>query len=187
MGKLILVLGGARSGKSSFAQNLAMRLSDEVIYIATGQAFDNEMQRRIDNHRKERPGSWRTIERPQKIAQLFEAQPPQTPVVLLDCITLLTTNLLLDASQDENSPDEIAAAAAVEAEIAALLDVVRQGEAVWIVVSNEVGLGLVPAYPLGRIYRDLLGRANQRLASAADEVYFMVAGIPVPIHGYRIP
>jgi adenosylcobinamide kinase/adenosylcobinamide-phosphate guanylyltransferase len=81
----------------------------------------------------------------------------------------------------------MAAATAVEAEIAALLDVVRQGEAVWIVVSNEIGLGLVPPYPLGRIYRDLLGRANQRLASAADEVYFMVAGIPVPIHGYRIP
>ena len=186
MGKLILILGGARSGKSTFAQNLAMRLSDEVIYIATAQAFDDEMQHRIENHRGERHVSWTTIERSQKIAQLFEAQPPQARVVLLDCVTLLTTNLLLDVSQDENSPDEKAAAAAVEAEIAGLLEVVRQGEAVWIIVSNEVGLGLVPAYALGRIYRDLLGRANQRLASAADEVYFMVAGIPVPIHDYRI-
>lgn len=186
MGKLILILGGARSGKSTFAQQVAMRLSDEVVYIATAQAFDDEMQQRIENHRKERPGSWTTIERSQKIAQLFEAQPPQAPVVLLDCVTILTTNLLLGTSRDENNPDEKAAAAAVEAEIAGLLDVIRQGEAVWIVVSNEVGLGLVPAYPLGRIYRDLLGRANQRLASAAEEVFFMVAGIPVPIHGYRV-
>jgi adenosylcobinamide kinase/adenosylcobinamide-phosphate guanylyltransferase len=186
MGKLILILGGARSGKSNFAQQLAMRFSDTVVYIATAQAFDDEMQQRIENHRKERPSSWTTIERSQNIAQLFEAQPPQAPVVLLDCVTILTTNLLLDASQGENNPDEKAAAAAVEAEIAGLLDVIQQGEAVWILVSNEVGLGLVPAYPLGRIYRDLLGRANQRLASAAEEVFFMVAGIPVPIHGYRI-
>ena len=186
MGKLILILGGARSGKSTFAQNLAMRLSDEVIYIATALALDAEMKARIENHRKERPSSWVTIERPLKIAQLFEDQPLQAQVVLVDCLTILATNLLLEASQDENNPDENAAAAALEAEITGLLKVIQQGSVVWIIVSNEVGLGLVPAYPLGRIYRDLLGRANQRLASTADEVYFMVSGIPVPIHGYRI-
>jgi adenosylcobinamide kinase/adenosylcobinamide-phosphate guanylyltransferase len=187
MGKMILILGGARSGKSAFAQNLAMQLSEEVIYIATAQALDNEMKTRIENHRKERPNSWITIERPHGIAQLFDQQPPSAPVVLLDCMTILATNLLLEASQDDHDPDEKAASAALEGEISGLLNMIQQGSAAWIIVSNEVGLGLVPAYPLGRIYRDLLGRANQRLAAAADEVYFMVAGIPVPIHSYRTP
>jgi adenosylcobinamide kinase/adenosylcobinamide-phosphate guanylyltransferase len=107
-------------------------------------------------------------------------------VVLLDCLTMLVTNVMLGASQDENEPDENAAAAAVEKEMEGLSAAIRNSPATWIIVSNEVGLGLVPPYPLGRLYRDLLGRANQKLASGADEVYFMIAGIPVPIHTFRL-
>jgi adenosylcobinamide kinase/adenosylcobinamide-phosphate guanylyltransferase len=109
-------------------------------------------------------------------------------VVLLDCLTLLVSNLLL-LEGDIDQPDMARAdgfAHRLEAEIQALLEAIRGSRADWIVVSNEVGMGLVPPYPSGRLYRDLLGYANQRLAAQADEVYWMVAGIPVPIHGYRV-
>ena len=112
-------------------------------------------------------------------------KPLNAGVILLDCLTLLVTNLLMGAAPDEDHPDEAAAVQAVEQELAQLLVAIRTSPADWIAVSNEVGLGLVPPYPLGRLYRDLLGRANQQLAATADEVFWMVAAIPVPIHTYR--
>ena len=177
MGQMTLILGGARSGKSTFALRLAERHGGQVTFIATAATHDDEMKARIADHRRERPSAWETCEIPYGIAAELERTPLQTDVVVLDCITLLVSNLLLR--------DEPSAPAQVEAEVAALLTAIKNGPSAWIIVSNEVGLGLVPEYPLGRIYRDLLGRANQQLAAQADKVFWMVAGIPVPVGEYR--
>jgi adenosylcobinamide kinase/adenosylcobinamide-phosphate guanylyltransferase len=186
MGKLTLILGGARSGKSSYAQQMAEHHSGPVIYLATAQALDPEMEHRIENHRLDRPKDWITLEAPRGIVAALQLQPSAAGVVLLDCLTLLVTNLVMAAAPDVDHPDEQAALQAVKDELAQLIPAIRASQSDWIVVSNEVGLGLVPPYPLGRLYRDLLGRANQELAAIADEVFWMVAGIPVPIHHYRL-
>ena len=186
MGRLTLILGGARSGKSSYAQQMAQQHAGPVIYLATAQALDLEMEHRIETHRLDRPKDWITLEAPRGIAAALQQQPAVAGVVLLDCLTLLVTNLVMAAAPDEDHPDEKAALQAVKDELAQLMPAIRASKSDWIVVSNEVGLGLVPPYPLGRLYRDLLGRANQELAAVADEVFWMVAGIPVPIHTYRL-
>jgi adenosylcobinamide kinase/adenosylcobinamide-phosphate guanylyltransferase len=185
VGKFTLILGGARSGKSSFAQQMAQRHTGPVIYLATAQALDSEMEQRIENHRLERPKDWITLEAPRGIVAALQRQPTTAGVILLDCLTLLVTNLVMTAAPDEDHPDEQAAHQAVKDELAQLIPAIRASRSDWIVVSNEVGLGLVPPYPLGRIYRDLLGWANQEFAAFADEVFWMIAGIPVPIHTYR--
>jgi adenosylcobinamide kinase / adenosylcobinamide-phosphate guanylyltransferase len=180
--ELIVVLGGARSGKSSYAERLARELGGEdVLYVATAEARDEEMRARIAKHRAARPAGWRTLEAPLKAAERIEEverEAAGSRVVLLDCLTLLASNALL-AAGDDAPPDR--AEAAVRAEVDALLAAARRSAAAWILVSNEVGLGIVPAYPLGRVYRDALGRANQRCAAEASRVYFMVAGLPMPL------
>lgn len=178
-GKLILVLGGARSGKSSYAEKLALELGGpDVLYVATAQAYDDEMRARIAAHRAVRPAGWRTLEAPSLAdADLAQAVGPAR-VVLLDCLTLLASNTILALGEE---PAEDAAEEAMARQIAALLQVYQAGDATWIAVSNEVGMGLVPPYPLGRVYRDVLGRANQRLAAAADHVCLMVAGLPLKV------
>ena len=183
MGKLTFILGGARSGKSSYAQSLAEKHPGRVAFIATATPDDDEMAARIIKHQKERPPGWATFEIHHGIAGALRTSPPRADIILLDCLTLLVSNLLFQDGQ--TGVDERTAAARIETEINGLLGFIRDGGADWIIVSNEVGLGLVPPYPLGRIYRDLLGRANQELAAAADEVVWMVAGIPVPIQNYR--
>jgi adenosylcobinamide kinase/adenosylcobinamide-phosphate guanylyltransferase len=184
MGQLTFILGGARSGKSSYAQRLAEERGGSVLFIATAQAGDEEMRTRITRHQAERPDGWATLEAPVNIASALDRHPGSAETVVLDCVTLLVTNLLLEHGGDDGV-HEAAAQAAVEAELAALTAAIRSSAGDWIVVSNEVGLGLVPAYPLGRAYRDLLGWANQRLASWANEVFYLVAGIPVPVHKFR--
>ncbi len=175
--ELILILGGARSGKSSTAERMvAERGGDSVLYVATAQAWDDEMGERIAAHRRARPAAWQTLETPLKVADALRAIDPLPSVVLIDCITLLAGNALLtlpdDCTQDQ-------ADAAIMAEIDGLLSLQKQSRGVcWIVVSNEVGMGVVPPYRLGRLYRDALGRANQRIALAADRVILMVAGLP---------
>jgi len=176
MGKLTLILGGARSGKSTYAEKLAGRRSGNVIYIATAQALDEEMAQRIRAHQAKRPGAWQTLEIPHGVGRALAENPPQADLIVLDCLTLLVSNLALLASPDVDAPDEPAVAARVQAEIEQLMAAIQNGRADWVVVSNEVGMGLVPPYPLGRIYRDWLGWANERLATIADPVIFMVAG-----------
>jgi adenosylcobinamide kinase/adenosylcobinamide-phosphate guanylyltransferase len=185
MGRLTLILGGARSGKSTFAQRLAEMCAGSVAFIATAQAGDAEMARRIKAHRQERPARWKTYEIPVGIATAWRSQSLAADLVILDCLTFLVSNLLLQAATDLDAPDEKRAAMLVAEEIEALVSLIQETACDWIVVSNEVGMGLVPPYPLGRIYRDWLGWANQRLAAIADEVYLLVAGIPVPIHQFR--
>ena len=177
--KLILILGGARSGKSSHAQQMALDLGGpDVLFVATAEAFDDEMRARIAAHRAERPAGWRTVETPTRVAAQVADATAGALVVLLDCLTLLVSNVLLSAGEDA-SPQQVEAA--VMAEVGGLLAACRSGEATWIMVSNEVGLGLVPPYPLGRLFRDVLGRANQHVAAAADQVWFMVAGLPMRV------
>lgn len=181
--KLTLILGGARSGKSFYAEKLASKRGDHVLYVATAQAFDEEMAARIAAHRAQRPANWRTLEAPRDvghaIAQTLENSAQTPDVILLDCLTLLTNNVLLTLPEPVTQEQ---ADAALMAEVDGLLAVHNAGaDTEWIIVSNEVGLGIVPAYPLGRVYRDALGRANQRLAAAADEVLFMVSGLPMTV------
>ena len=177
--ELVLILGGARSGKSAHAERLARARGGTVLFVATATAGDEEMARRIAAHRAARPAAWRTIEAPVAVADQLAAdgQAPPAATVLLDCLTLVVSNLLL--AHEAAGEDEVTRR--VEAEIDALLGRFDEGEATWIVVSNEVGSGLVPPYPLGRLYRDLLGRANQQLAARADRVYLMVAGLPLDL------
>jgi adenosylcobinamide kinase/adenosylcobinamide-phosphate guanylyltransferase len=173
---ITLVLGGARSGKSSFAEQAASQAGRPVLYIATAAPLDDEMQARIEKHRAARQADWRTLELQTNLGKaLQDIEPPDGPVIL-DCVTLWVSNILL--SLPENTPyDKVMQE--VEAEIEALLAAQERLGGQWLVVSNEVGLGLVPPYPLGRVYRDALGWANQRLARAASRVLFMVAGIPL--------
>ena len=184
MGRLTLILGGARSGKSSYAEAQAVMTAGSVLYVATAEAWDDEMRARITAHRAQRPAHWRTVEASRQTAAAIAAALTQdVTCVVVDCITLLASNVVLalpeDATAENTTADD--ATAALMTEIDALLVVCAQSAADWFVVSNEVGLGIVPAYPLGRVYRDALGRANQRLAMAADRVLFMVAGLPMTV------
>ncbi len=174
--KMTLILGGARSGKSSYAEERARQSGRPVIFLATAQAGDEEMATRIAAHQARRPANWSTIEAPLRPAQALIKLDRTASLVLLDCLTLLASNVLL--SLPEPLTQEVAEAA-LGREIDELLSVYAARQESWLVISNEVGLGLVPPYPLGRFYRDALGRANQRLAAAADEVIFMVAGLPM--------
>ena len=176
MNGLTLILGGARSGKSSFAEKMARESGKPVLFIATATAGDVEMTERIRNHQASRPPGWQTLELPcglgRKLAQ------PVAEVVIVDCITLLVSNILL--SFPENTPAEDVMHH-IKAEVDELISAQARLGGQWLIVSNEVGLGLVPPYPLGRVYRDALGFANQTLAREACRVIFMVAGIPMVI------
>jgi len=178
MGQLTLILGGARSGKSSYSQSLAVEAGKSVTFLATAQALDEEMSARIQKHRAERSVDWETLEIPVGIAS--HAQQIRSDVVILDCVTLLVSNLLMQFVKDD-LVDERPFMQAVQKEMDELLLAIREQEQSWIIVSNEVGFGLVPPYQTGRAYRDGLGWANQRLAREADKVIFMVAGIPTII------
>ncbi len=184
-GRFTFIIGGARSGKSSYAERLAEESGQRVLYIATAQALDDEMRARIQVHQGRRPAGWQTRELPEDVGRQLQAQRIDADLVLLDCLTLLISNVVLKMSGNMDEPDVAGATALVKSEVEELLEVIRASERRWLVVSNEVGQGLVPPYPVGRLYRDLLGWANQRMAEAADEVIWMVAGIPVPIGKYR--
>jgi len=189
----ILILGGARSGKSTFAQSLAKRLRESVLFVATGEPLDEEMASRIEEHKRMRPKDWRTLEIATKVGQRLQGQIKDADVVLLDCLTLLVSNVILSPSlchsegaQRPKNLEEIKSAKAekqVMPEMEDLIDCIDKHGGNFIVVSNEVGLGLVPDNKLGRVYRDLLGKANHLLAQHATEVYFMVSGIPMKIKG----
>jgi adenosylcobinamide kinase/adenosylcobinamide-phosphate guanylyltransferase len=173
---LTLILGGARSGKSSFAEQVARESGKTVTLIATATAGDEEMAERIRKHRASRPAEWQTLELPLNLGRKLVI--PLAEIVIVDCITLLVTNVLL--SLPEDMPGETVLQK-VQVEIDELIAAQARLGGQWLLVSNEVGLGLVPPYPLGRVYRDALGWANQALARAAGRVIFMVAGIPMVI------
>lgn len=183
--RCILILGGARSGKSRFAQNLAESRGGKVLFVATAEALDVDMRARIEKHRRERPNSWRTLEASTDIAPRISSHMHDASTVIIDCLTLLVSNLLLGQERGFCAQPQIESAAEewILKEVQALIELIESAPASFLIVSNEVGLGLVPENKLGRIYRDLLGRANQLLAEHADEVYFMVSGIPMKVKG----
>ena len=168
--ELVLVLGGARSGKSTMAERMA-RDGERVLFIATAEALDEAMQRRIAAHRRHRPEHWDTLEEPIHVTRAVRPLVDRYDTFVLDCLTLWVSNLLL---QDDEASD---AEGAVLETVGRLLDLIDAAGGRWILVSNEVGQGIVPASPLGRNYRDVLGRVNQLVASRADEAYLMVAGL----------
>lgn len=178
--KLTFILGGARSGKSAYAQRLAEETGKAVTFIATAQALDDEMSTRIQKHRAERPVNWETLEVPLAISA--HTKQIKSEVVILDCITLLVSNLLMQFVQDD-LVNEAPFKLAVQKEVEELIAAMRGQGRDWIIISNELGLGLVAPYQMGRVYRDWLGWANQRLAREADNVILMMAGIPMVIKG----
>jgi len=188
--RLILILGGARSGKSAFAERLAAGSGRSVAFIATATAGDDEMRSRIARHRASRPKGWYTLEESLDLASAVRRAGELADVLLLDCVTLWLENVLLQESVQHEKDDEVEFHTAGRLfneralkECEALLAVVKSlsPDKTLIVVTNEVGLGIVPAYPLGRLYRDTLGYINQRLAQAADRVYLMMAGMAIDI------
>ncbi len=184
MGRMILILGGVRSGKSDYAQELAQDLGqDRVLFVATAAAGDAEMARRIAAHQQSRPPAWRTLEAPRDVAAAMRTHLGDATVVLLDCMTLLVSNVMLALG---DTPDAARAEQAIQDEVQALWQTCATSPATYIVVSNEVGLGLVPENPLGRLYRDLLGKANQLLAAHADNVYLMIAGLAVELKALAV-
>jgi adenosylcobinamide kinase / adenosylcobinamide-phosphate guanylyltransferase len=176
---ITLILGGARSGKSTYAQSLIEEDGGQALFVATATAGDIEMAARIEAHKASRPDHWITLEAPIHVGKAIQ-KAKSTSWVLLDCITLLTSNILLSLPEPVN---EIELQNVMQQEIDEIISTYNSHPGKWVIVSNEVGLGLVPAYPLGRFYRDALGRVNQRLAEIADTVIFMVAGIPWHIKG----
>jgi adenosylcobinamide kinase / adenosylcobinamide-phosphate guanylyltransferase len=162
---LTFLLGGARSGKSTLATELASSSGGRVTVIATGEARDDEMAARIASHRAERPAAWKTVEEPLELEAALAAVPAESAVIV-DCLSLWVANLIERGDDDGD----------VEAFSERVADVARKRTPPTIVVSNEVGLGIVPASPLGRRYRDVLGRVNAQWAAVADEAALVVAG-----------
>lgn len=161
-----LILGGARSGKSRHAQTLAEAFAGELVFIATGEAFDTEMADRIARHQADRGPRWRTIEAPLALADAIRDAAAPDRLLLVDCLTLWASNLM-HANRD------------VAAETAELITALRAASAPVLLVANEVGLGIVPGNALARAFRDTAGRMNQMIAATADQVTFVAAGLPM--------
>ena len=183
--KITFITGGARSGKSKLAENTALKTGQKVIYLATAQALDEEMANRIKIHQQRRPDNWTTIEEPRFLSRVLkdistDRSYESYDIILIDCLALLVSNWLplekaSDTSQWDNLRTELLD------EIKAMISEMEKIQKDFIIVSNEVGLGIVPEYPLARLYRDLLGEVNQIVAASADEVIFMVSGLPMKL------
>jgi adenosylcobinamide kinase/adenosylcobinamide-phosphate guanylyltransferase len=168
MGRIIFILGGARSGKSQYALKLVKRECKKVAFIATCLPLDEEMKKRISMHKKTRPSHWQTFEEPKDLPLLLKQIGAKFEVILIDCLTLWLSNLMLKGLKEDT----------IENKIDNILDLLVKIKAKSIIVSNEVGLGIVPENKLGRDFRDMAGRINQRVAGKSDEVFFMISGIP---------
>lgn len=182
-GKIILITGGARSGKSTFAEQLAGKDGKKVAYIATSQIFDEEMKFRVKLHRQRRPADWQTYEAPFEAQHAIKEAAAQHEIILFDCITLYLSNLLCRLPETELA-DQAAVYRLTCQKIGELITAAQRaadGGTSTIFVTNEVGAGIVPENKLSRIYRDVSGLANQQIARESAEVYAVIAGIPVNI------
>ncbi|MFH1868721.1 MAG: bifunctional adenosylcobinamide kinase/adenosylcobinamide-phosphate guanylyltransferase [Candidatus Omnitrophota bacterium] len=171
MGTIIFILGGARSGKSTYAVSTAKKLNKDVAFVATCQPLDNEMKQRIEKHKKSRPLSWKTYEEPRELPQLIEKIAKKHKVIIIDCLTIFISNLLLSSKSEKR----------IYGSINKVLDMAGSCKSTLIIVSNEVGLGIVPENKMARRFRDIAGNVNKIVAKRADQVFLMTAGIPVNI------
>lgn len=186
MGKITLVTGGARSGKSTFAEN-KLRDKTSVLYIATAVAYDEEMKERIRLHKKQRPDTWETMESYDNLAEKLSQSGAFYDGILLDCVTVMLTNLLfsIESFNEEDVKEEFWREFESET-VLKIKKLIHCGRTItdrFILVTNEIGMGLVPETAFSRCFRDMAGRINQMLAKEADEVYFVVSGIPMMIKG----
>ena len=180
----ILVTGGARSGKSGFAESLCKNQNNSTAYIATSVAFDDEMKERVRKHQESRPKEWKTYEIYKDIYSIIDEIGEKHDTVIMDCVTLMVNNLMFTYGIDVDKAtskelDELENY--IRDQIEKLLDAVKKTNLYFVIVSNEIGMGIVPANKLSRIYRDFVGRANQLIGKYSDEVYFVVSGIPMKV------
>jgi len=173
MAKIIFISGGARSGKSRLAEELATGFGEPLLYLATAHCGDSEMAARIARHQERRGSSWQTIEEPYELLSVLAGHDGWFKAVLVDCVTLWLTNLLLDPARSSSALDKVRQ----------LADAAKSLRSPLILVSNEVGMGIVPDNELARKFRDLAGEANEILAAAADEAYVLFSGLPLKIKG----
>lgn len=188
MSRIYFLIGGARSGKSEYSEKLAASISEKVAYLATAVITDDEMKKRIEYHQERRPQNWRTFEIKKEIIEtneiktIFERiKSKSIDVVLIDCITNLLFRLIYDPALDNleiiNNDIEMKIEKKVASFFMDFLQICRESDSDLIIVSNEVGLGVVPSYPFGRLFRDMMGVVNKMIAASADEVYFFTAGL----------
>lgn len=173
MGKITFILGGARSGKSSYTIELAKGIDKKVAFIATCLPLDGEMKKRIELHKKKRPLDWQTFEESRDLVPLLKEIGHKFDIVIIDCLTLFISNLLSEGLEDND----------IEDRIKKMLEILETAKCKSTIVSNEVGLGIVPDNQLGRRFRDLAGKINQMVTHKASDVFFMVSGLPLKVKG----
>ena len=186
MSKLVLVTGGSRSGKSNFAESLCIDRKNSTAYIATSIPFDDEMKDRVRKHKESRPSDWETYEIFKDIYSVVEDLSNRHKTVILDCVTLLVNNLMFEREIDFDkcTPDEANNLEGyIKQQVEGLIKEIEKTDLYFVIVTNELGMSLVPDNKLCRIYSDIVGRINQYIAKHADEVYFVVSGIPMKIKG----
>ena len=173
MAKVIFITGGARSGKSRLAEAKAAEFGTPLCYLATGQAGDGEMAERIARHRARRGPEWQTLEEPLHLVEAIRGHDGYFGAMLLDCVTLWLSNLLFHHDDPGRATEEVRS----------LIAAFKGLKTPLVIVSNEVGMGIVPEHPLARTFRDLAGEANELIAAAADEVYVTISGLPLKLKG----
>ncbi len=186
MNKIILVTGGARSGKSNYAESLCKNQNNNTAYIATSIPFDKEMEDRVKKHQDSRPGEWKTYEIYKDIYEIVKDLDKNHKTVILDCVTLLVNNLMFtfDIDIDNSTQEEVNELENyIKEQVKLLLNEIRKTNLYFVIVTNELGMGVVPGNRLSRIYSDIVGRINQQISKESDEVYFVVSGIPMKIKG----
>jgi adenosylcobinamide kinase/adenosylcobinamide-phosphate guanylyltransferase len=171
MGKLSFIIGGTRSGKSTYSLEIAKNTGTKIAFIATAPYYDDDMRKRIEKHQTERPESWHTYEEQKELVSLLKKLENNYDTVLIDCLTLYITNLMLDSFEEK----------AIYITLDDVLKTVKAASYQTIIVSNELGMGVHPENKMAREFRDIAGRCNQLTATNADDVYFVVAGIPIKI------
>ncbi|MBZ9687169.1 bifunctional adenosylcobinamide kinase/adenosylcobinamide-phosphate guanylyltransferase [Clostridium estertheticum] len=185
MKNIVLITGGARSGKSTYAEKLAKEEKGEVLYIATSIPFDDEMKDRVKKHKQRRPANWRTFEGYKNLKQVFYNEDMHFDTILLDCITIMVTNLMFDSAGDNfddlNNEEIDTMESEILLEVSDFISEVEKSAKTTIIVTNEIGSGIVPEYKMARVFRDIAGRVNQYIASRAQEVHLVVCGIPIKI------
>lgn len=186
MSKIVLVTGGARSGKSNFAEKLCIDQNNSTAYIATSIPFDDEMKDRVKKHKESRPQNWNTYEIYKDIYSIIKEISNKHKTVILDCVTLLVNNLMFtyDMDIDKANQEEINELEKyIKDQVKKLIEEIKKTNLYFVVVTNELGMAVVPDNKLSRVYTDIVGRINQQIASQSDEVYFVVSGIPMKIKG----